>query len=87
MNDIQADTILKRFREHEEQGVFFAPQIDWTNVLTHAIALSSNHTRLIESRFLDIIHVASALSWNANRFYTFYTKQSQLAETDGMRLI
>ena len=71
--------IMSRFEEHEKCGVYYRPQLDWSAVFIHAIDLSKKHTSNIGSRSLDILHVASALSINADRFLTLDDRQTGLA--------
>ena len=87
MSDPQAGILLKRFNEHENEGIFYAPPINWADVFAVCLALSNNYTKSTGSRSLDIIHVASALSMGAERFFTFDTKQSQLASTAGLQIV
>lgn len=71
MDPSQADLVLDRFREHENQGIVFVPPTNWPDIFACAVDLSADFTRSIGSRSLDIIHVASALSWKVKCFYTF----------------
>ena len=87
MSEKQADLILGRFNEHEKQGIFYTPPINWPDVFNHSLELSNSHTKSVGSRSLDIIHVASALSMGADRFFTFDTQQSQLALAAGIQIV
>ena len=87
MNEKQAGIVLRRFNEHEKEGIFYTPHFNWSDVLNHSLALSNTHTKSIGSRSLDIIHVASALSMGADRFFTFDTKQAQLASSAGIQIV
>ncbi|OPL11765.1 MAG: hypothetical protein AVO38_15545 [delta proteobacterium ML8_D] len=79
--------IMTRFTEHELRGVYYRPHIDWTEIFYHAVGLSKTHTQKTGSRSLDMLHVASALSINAERFMTCDDKQSELAAIAGLRII
>jgi predicted nucleic acid-binding protein len=87
MSEKQAGIVLRRLHEHEKEGIFYIPRIHWSDVFSYSLKLSNNHTKAIGSRSLDIIHVASALSMGADRFFTFDTKQSQLASTAGIQIV
>ncbi|MGA6926641.1 MAG: type II toxin-antitoxin system VapC family toxin [Desulfosarcina sp.] len=87
MSDRQAEIVLNRFKEHEREGIFYPPQMNWSDVFNLSLALSDNHTKGIGSRCLDIIHVASALCMDADRFFTFDARQSRLASAAGMRIV
>jgi predicted nucleic acid-binding protein len=78
--------IMSRFEEHEKGGVYYRPQLDWSAILTHAIDLSKKHSASIGSRSLDILHVASALSINADRFLTLDDRQTRLAALAGLKI-
>ena len=78
--------IMARFAEHESKGVFYRPQISWTDTFKYAVDLSRKHTSKTGSRALDILHVASALSIKADRFLTFDERQSKLAALSGIRI-
>ena len=56
------------------------------SVFIHAIEVSKKHSAGIGSRSLDILHVASALSINADRFLTFDGRQTKLAALAGLKI-
>ena len=78
--------IMSRFEEHEKSGVYYRPQLDWSAIFIHAIDLSERHSAGIGSRSLDILHVASALSINADRFLTLDDRQTSLAALAGLKI-
>ncbi|TET87334.1 MAG: PIN domain-containing protein [Desulfobacteraceae bacterium] len=82
----QTHLVMARFAEHESKGIFYRPQIDWTDVFKYAVDLSKNHTAKTGSRILDILHVASALSIKADGFLTFDDRQSKLAYLAGLKI-
>jgi len=75
--------IMSRFEEHEKSGIYYRPQLDWSAIFIHAIDLSKKHSASIGSRSLDILHVASALSINADRLLTLDDRQTKLARSPG----
>ena len=77
--------IMSRFEEHEISGVYYRPQLDWSAIFIHAIDLSKKHSASIGSRSLDILHIASALSINADWFLTFDDRQTKLAALAGLK--
>jgi hypothetical protein len=83
VSDEQAESVLTRFEAHEKKGAFYTALLNLADVFTTSMDLSANHTKSIVSRSLDIIHVTSALIMGANLFFTFDTKQSQLAVAAG----
>ena len=78
--------ILSRFEEHEKGGIYYRPQLDWSAIFINAIDLSEKHSSGIGSRALDILHVASALSINADRFLTLDDRQTRLAALAGLKI-
>jgi predicted nucleic acid-binding protein len=78
--------IISRFEEHEISGIYYRPQLAWSAIFIHAIDLSKKHTANIGSRSLDILHVASALSINAERFLTLDDRQTRLAALAGLKI-
>ena len=78
--------IISRFEEHEKRGIYYRPQLDWPAIFIHAIDLSNKHSKRIGSRSLDILHVALALSIDADRFLTFDDRQTKLAALVGLKI-
>ncbi len=86
MTDEQALLVLSKFDEHQRKGVYYRPQINWTDTINFALGLSQSHTKTTGSKSLDIFHVASALAIKANRFLTIDKRQSALAELAGLTI-
>ncbi len=86
MTDEQGLLVLSKFDEHQRKGVYYRPQINWTDTINFALGLSQSHTKTTGSRSLDILHVASALAIKANRFLTLDKRQSALAELAGLTI-
>ena len=78
--------IMSRFEEHEKSGIYYRPQLDWSAIFIRAIDLSKEHSASIGSRSLDILHVASALSINADRLLTLDDRQARLAALAGLKI-
>ena len=87
MSNREAGIVFQRFNKHEKESIFYRPQINWSDAFTRSLELSKNPTKTTGSRSLDIIHVASALSMGADRFFTFDEKQSQLASAAGLQTV
>ena len=77
--------IMSRFEEHEKSGIYYRPQLYWSAVFIHAIDLSKKHSASIGSRSLDILHIASALSINADRLLTLDDRQTKLGALAGLK--
>jgi len=78
--------IMSKFDEQERKGVFYRPQLNWTDIFKYAVDLSKNHTGTTGSRSLDILHIASAITIKADRFITFDDRQSELASLAGLKI-
>ena len=78
--------IKATFEGHEKRGIYYRPPTDWSAVFIQAIQLSKKHSASLGSRALDILHVASALSIQADRFLTLDDRQSKLAAHAGLEI-
>jgi predicted nucleic acid-binding protein len=79
--------ITTRFREHENKGIFYRPQLDWSELFNYAVDLSKKHTAMIGARSLDILHIASALSIKAEKFLTVDGRQTEVAKLAGLTIV
>ena len=52
----------------------------------HARRMARTQTRLLGTRALDVLHVASALALRADSFCTFDKNQARLAAALGLRI-
>ncbi len=86
MTNEQVLLVLSKFDEHQRRGVYYRPQINWTDTINFALDLSQSHTKTTGSRSLDIMHVASALAIKANRFLTLDKRQAALADLAGLTI-
>ena len=75
---------LSKFEEHTRGGVFELEPVPAT-VYERARQIARKQTAILGLRTLDILHVASALLLQAQRFWTFDQRQSELAKAEGMR--
>ena len=87
----------KELRASEEQAVLLSLSKDIhagairivpisTATLAHARRIARTQTRLLGSRALDVLHVASALTLRANSFCTFDKNQARLAAAFALRI-
>ncbi len=82
----EVQTVLARFDRHESIGVYYRPSVNWSDIFQKAIELSLTHTSKAGSRSLDILHVATAVSLKADRFFSFDERQSKLASLSGLEI-
>ncbi len=73
-----------KFEEHLKGGVFSLQDMPPTTY-HRARQISRKRTAILGLRTLDILHVASALLLQADRFWTFDLRQSGMASAEGLR--
>ena len=49
--------ILSRLETHENNGIYYRPQLDWTAMFVHALDMSKKHSAIIGFRSLDILQL------------------------------
>lgn len=57
-----------------------------SDVLARAVDLARRHTARLGARSLDILHVAAALTMDAEAFLTFDIRQRKMATAEGLRV-
>jgi hypothetical protein len=82
----EAHIIHEAFLGHQAAGVFQAQPLG-SEVWQQAIALSRRHSAVLGTRMLDILHVASALLFKPDAFYTFDKRQAKLARAEGLSVL
>ena len=82
----QVQSAQLAFRDDLEQGVFLKKPVEVGAVYERALRLSRKWTSTLGTRMLDILHVAMALEFGADRLYTFDRQQSKLAMAEGMKV-
>lgn len=86
ISEIEIEHIITLQQEHEAIGVYYRPNINWGDVFRVSLDLSSQHTHIIDSRSLDILHVAIAKDLKASQFITNDTRQRSLAQSAGLTI-
>jgi len=72
------------FRRDLESGIFVVKSLS-PAVFEAAKQLTRRRTALLGVRTLDILHVASALVFESDAFYTFDNSQRMLAKAEGLQ--
>lgn len=67
-----------------DAGALVVVPAEWSEVIARAEQISSQHTPGGGHRYLDILHVATALQLGANEFLTFDVSQRRLAAAAGL---
>lgn len=82
----QAESVLAHFNQDITDG-FLRPGPLPTVTFEKALQMAAKHTGQLGTRMIDVLHVASALTLSARRFYTFDTNQVKLARVAGLTVI
>ena len=77
---------LLQFERDETEGFFNSVPVDSEDLFRRTTQLSNRHTVEFGVRYLDTLHVASALLLKANRFLTFDARQGKLARAVGLHV-
>jgi predicted nucleic acid-binding protein len=72
------------FRRDVENGIFVLKPLP-ANVFERAKLLARKRTFRLGTRSLDVLHVASALVFEAKAFYSFDRNQSKVAKAEGLK--
>lgn len=97
-NALNGRIFRKELRAFEEQAVLLAFSRDIhagairivpisASTFASARRIARTHTRLLGTRALDVLHVASALTLRANSFCTFDKNQARLAAALALRTL
>jgi predicted nucleic acid-binding protein len=79
----EEQAVLHSFAKDMHAGVIrIAPLSGAT--FSHARRIARTQTRLLGTRALDVLHVASALALRARSFCTFDARQAKLAVAEGL---
>lgn len=76
----------KLLRDDVTNGIFELRPLSLT-VFDEARRLAEKYTGRLGTRSLDLLHVASALVFRAEGFYTFDEKQRKLAKAEGLLVL
>lgn len=82
----QARAVREQFRYHQGAGVLRLEALPG-EVWQVALSLSGRHTARFGSRTLDLLHVASALVFKPDVFYTFDERQRRVARAERLRVL
>ena len=86
IDEAQAGRMLADIETDVTSGVLRGAVVRWDEVFKRGEMLSAEHTAAIGAGALDVLHVASALSLEIERFLTFDHRQVELAAKAGLRV-
>jgi predicted nucleic acid-binding protein len=75
---------LTKLQANIDAGALVVMPAEWADVLTIAERISSKHTMSGGHRFIDLLHVATALHLGALEFLTCDANQRKLAAAEGL---
>ena len=75
---------LTKLQANIDAGALVVMPAEWADVLTIAERISSKHTMSGGHRFIDLLHVATALHLRAVEFLSCDANQSKLAAAEGL---
>jgi len=81
----EEQAVLLSFSKDVHAGVIRVVPIS-AATFAHARRIARTQTRLLGTRALDVLHVASALALRADSFCTFDKNQARLASALGLRI-
>lgn len=85
--EAEAISMLAQFENDLESGVLIEAGADWTEVTAEVERLSERHTMRRGSRSFDLLHIATALKWEATVFLSFDGLQREVAEEEGLNVL
>ena len=77
---------LLYFERDLEKGIYQLIALENGNLFQRASQLSHRYAQEFGVRYLDMLHVASALLVGATRFLTFDARQGKLAKAVGLQV-
>ena len=78
---------LAAFKEDLSQGYFVSPRFEMESVYSASEQLAQQHSSLLGTRSMDIVHVAIALEIGATIFISFDHRQQDLANACGLKVM
>ena len=75
--------MLAQLEADVESGVVIVGGCNWSDVAAEAERLSERHTQQRGARAFDILHIATALHWQASAFLSFDALQREVASMEG----
>ena len=82
----QRDALWRAFEQAIADGFFIEETIPATELHDKAHELSDRYTPRLETRSLDLLHVAAALLLGAKTYYSFDERQRQAATGEGLKV-
>lgn len=82
--ETEALAMLAQFDNDLESGVILEAGANWIDVAAIVEELSERHTMRRGARSFDLLHIATALHWEASVFLSFDGLQREVAAEEGL---
>lgn len=79
--------MLAQFENDLESGMVIEAGANWADVAAIAERLSERHTMKRGARSFDLLHIATALHWQATVFLSFDGLQREVAGEEGLNVL
>lgn len=79
--------MLAQFENDLDSGVVIEAGANWTDVAVIVERLSERHTMKRGARSFDLLHIATALQWEATVFLSFDGLQREIAADEGLNVL
>jgi hypothetical protein len=79
--------MLAQFENDLDSGVVIEAGANWTDVAAIVERLSERHTMKRGARSFDLLHIATALQWEATVFLSFDGLQREIAADEGLNVL
>ncbi|MBE2287898.1 MAG: type II toxin-antitoxin system VapC family toxin [Prosthecobacter sp.] len=79
--------VLAQFENDLDSGVIIEAGANWTDVAAIVERLSERHTMKRGARSFDLLHIATALQWEATVFLSFDGLQREIAAAEGLDVL
>ncbi len=87
LSDSAFAAALSALDDDFEAGRYRQTDLLWRSALKRAGEISRQHTPVLGTRSLDVLHVASALELGLRRFVSFDERQQNLARAVGLKVV
>lgn len=77
---------LTQLQANLDSGALAVAPVEWADVLALAEGMSARYTTAGGHRYLDLLHVATAVHLQASEFLSFDANQRKLAVSEGLRV-
>ena len=79
--------MLAQFENDLESGVVIEAGVNLADLVTEVERLSERHTMKRGARSFDLLHIATALKWQASVFLSFDALQREIAASEGLNVL